>query len=504
MRIAATIVIAGLLAPMPVAEPARSMDRSQSGFLPCTLYEHGVGRMERGDYVEALKDLDQVTSSCPSSDLKGEAWLRKGEIYLVQFPVDIAKARQVVQVINQQYGQTPAAAGAIILDGRIGLAESRTKAGLDAASAAFDRASAAARSSPRFAEAAYYAGEALRLSHRPEDALAQYREAELRYPGTIWAARALLGTARCYARTGQHALALEALQRVQTEFANTAEAGTALDWGTILYRLRLRPSGEAPFQYANKTIGSAESKFKDGVGVLIDRQGRVVVAHRGGWSVFDAAGQPVGARRGDAASAVALAPDGTIVVADDGSIAIDRDGAATLRPMIPQSSGQPKAVKVTALVATWRGSWLVADSESKEVRQFSPDFSSSQAFINLDASRLAVSDIDDVAALDKDKRLVVLLDRDANNVAGIGRQGPGYQLDEPVDMAFDALANLYVLDGRQRAVHVFDSAMKFIRTFQIPAKGAAGGIGKPSALGVDAAGRLYIFGNDLQRVLVYQ
>jgi hypothetical protein len=107
-----------------------------------------------------------------------------------------------------------------------------------------------------------------------------------------------------------------------------------------------------------------------------------------------------------------------------------------------------------------------------------------------------------VAALDRDSA-VVLLKRDGKTVRTFAKKGAGYEFKRPVDVAFDALGHLFVLDRGQSSVFVFGAQGQLLTTFTIPEK-AAGAFRKAVAFAVDRAGRLYIHDDGAKRLLVYQ
>ena len=75
------------------------------------------------------------------------------------------------------------------------------------------------------------------------------------------------------------------------------------------------------------------------------------------------------------------------------------------------------------------------------------------------ARRLAIGELDEVAALDTDSRTITLLSRDGKIVTKIPDRGTGYQFRQPVDVKFDRLGHLYVLD--RSAVFVFGQFKPF-------------------------------------------
>jgi len=116
---------------------------------------------------------------------------------------------------------------------------------------------------------------------------------------------------------------------------------------------------------------------------------------------------------------------------------------------------------------------------------------------------MAINSLDDVAVIDKDAKAIAILDRDGKPLSKILAKGPNYQLDEPVDVGFDRLGYLYVLDRGKASVLVFGPKNRLITTFTLAEK-EPGAFTRARALGLDAAGRLYIFDERAKRIQVYQ
>ena len=72
-----------------------------------------------------------------------------------------------------------------------------------------------------------------------------------------------------------------------------------------------------------------------------------------------------------------------------------------------------------------------------------------------------------------------------------------------MDLAFDALDHLYVLDRGRSSVFVFGADNKLVSTLTLPDK-SPGALNRGEAIGVDVAGRLYVFDDRSRRIQVYQ
>ena len=104
-----------------------------------------------------------------------------------------------------------------------------------------------------------------------------------------------------------------------------------------------------------------------------------------------------------------------------------------------------------------------------------------------------------MALLDSDTKSIIWTDRTGKALVKIPREGAGYLLESPADIAFDMFQHLYVLDKTQ--VVVFAPSGKLVAVFTPDAQSA---FRSGKALALDDAARLYVYDDAQERVLVYQ
>jgi hypothetical protein len=164
------------------------------------------------------------------------------------------------------------------------------------------------------------------------------------------------------------------------------------------------------------------------------------------------------------------------------------------------TSGGPKLLQDISGGGTLStGEFIVADRDLKAAYRFTASGQFLKAFASGRITHVAVSLADDVALLDTDQKEVVVADRTGKVLMRIPRNGSGYQLDSPADVAFDMFENVYVLDREK--VLVFAPGGKLLVTFT-PDPSSAFKNGQ--ALALDDAARLYVYDDSLGRVLIYQ
>ena len=462
-------------------------------------YESGVSFVQNGRYAEAIKDFQAVVDSFPQSTVADDALLQMA-LYQLEVGRDLTAAQAAVDKLLKDYPASDSAPMGYVVIGRLTIAKSRAAADVDAALASFERVPRLFPNSPAVAAARYYAGDTLRLARRGEDALGHFRRIELEYPRSIWAARSDLASAVNLVATDRAPQAFAPLQRIRQQFPGTPEATAALNYNTILYRLYVRKS--AAYRFSGRFIGGAADRFKDVTGVAIDATGRVLIGHKQGVSIFDAKGTAV-------KTVPAIEPSAFFVDGRDRVVTVRRDtllpeGAPPMVINVPvpgKIARQPE--EIPAVITLGGGDRLVVDRKAKTVVRVTSAGKFVSNFAAIDVERIARNDVDDVAMIDRSNKSIVIADRDGKILGRIPAKGTNYQLDDPSDVAFDALGHLYVLDGNRAAIHVFGPKNRLITTITVPGR-EPGALQKPKAFAIDAAGRLYVFDESSQRIQVYQ
>ena len=180
---------------------------------------------------------------------------------------------------------------------------------------------------------------------------------------------------------------------------------------------------------------------------------------------------------------------------------------------IPDPPDKTKFVeRGSSLLHTWKREWLVGDAGTKTIWAFNDTGEFSRTFLasttNVSPDRLAVNTRDEIAVLDIDRKTVTLLDRDGRSFRTIDPAGPNHKFDRPVDVAFDSLGHLYVLDRGRGNVVVFSPQLSPLprvqTTFNGPAERDPGAFRRAVAFGIDSRGRLFIFDDNAKRIQVYQ
>lgn len=491
------VVTAGAMV-WPASFAAQQAESSEE--LARRWYNSGLRFMRDGRPGEALKDLQRVADVYPTSSVADDALLAIAEYQLAD-NADPGAARTVVEALIAKYPAADTAPMAYVLAGRVGLAESEAVEGIDQALANFERVRTLFPRAPAVAASLTYAGDAQRIARRAPEAVRFYRQAAAEYPRAPWTAQALLGLAAAEVADAQPLKALEALSQLQATFAGTPAAAIARDRATILYRLHLRAPAAPAFAPTERLITGAGGRLDDVDAVAVGADGAVIVLQRDGASRFEADGRLRDGARAVEARALAVRPDGQVVVAARAGLQLL--GGALLPLAVGRSDGAARPVENLRAVAVSRtGQYLVADGETRTILRFSPEGKHVGMFASADATRLAVNDVGTVAALDRTGRSVAVFDASGKPLGRVG-SGGGVTLQQAVDIAWDALGYLYVLDREAGAVSVFSPALQVVTTYTVNQR-LPGAFRRATSFAVDAAGRLFIYDDRAKSIRVHQ
>ena len=298
---------------------------------------------------------------------------------------------------------------------------------------------------------------------------------------------------------------MEVLQRVRQRFPKTPEASTAVAWNTILYRLYLRAPTQPAFQYAEqKSIPGAAGRLKNIRTMAISPAGLLYTSTSDAVVAFDPAGRPAPGQRAKDVRRIVFDRAGQPVLICKEAVVSKAIGD---RPLgVPKQDETLRFLDdVASGVITSGGDLLMADSNAKNIARFSPAGTYLGAFAAVLPDRLAVDVTDRVASLDEDGTGVSIFDHDGRARPRILARGPDYEFDRPEDIAFDALGHVYVLDRDKATVWVFAQSPqpKLLTAFTIAPR-SPGFFRRAVCFAIDSAGRLYIYDDDVEKILVYQ
>ena len=453
-------------------------------------FESGAAFAREGDYEQALADFTAVVDLYPTSGVADNALLEIARYDLGLGEVDRAVA-EAERIINDPgYSQGDAALGAYIVLGRAMMMVARVDEERRDALANFQRGLRLYPDNSAVPEVMYHVAAAHQRLDQLDAAFETYQRVAMEYPQDVWAVRARLGAGAMRVIRGDPIGAMEEFQRIREEFPERPEAAEALARTTILYRLYVRSAGA---MYTVSPAGRGARINRDVIGLVVDAAGNVVFATDRGVGSFTAGLRMPTPNR---PRGLALDRFGNAAVIDRGRIHNAR--GPVLVPTFPQRGERRPLTEMDAAVELSTGEWLVADRDREAVlRVRNSAYAGTYAAVR--AERLAVDAEDRVAALDNDER--VFLYSDAQRIAEVPMRTSGYRIDNPVDVAFDVLGHLYVLD--REGIYVFGRDLRPLRAFP-GASSARVPFNRATALAIDPYGRLFVADSRDDRIYMLQ
>jgi len=481
-------------APRAGAQPAPDADQQARGLL-----QDALGYRQRGQYKQALDNLNTITAGFAGTDSADDAYLQIG-LYHLEVEGNPEKAREAFEQVAKRFPQGDAAPGAYYYLGVLAMSGAATSAELDDALAQFDRIRTLYPRSDWVPESFHATGLAHRKAGRLDEAVAAQRRVTLEYPTAKAAAAAQFQIGHCLALKGEPRPAMEEYQRVRNRFPDTPWAASALERITALYRLYGGPAPAFSLD-AGYAVGAGDV-LKDVRALLLD-PGRtlwIASAKTGGVVPFDGAGRITGGITLPEPRSLSLSPQGELVAVARAAVRI---GPREVRSFaIPSDKpGVPESLeRLSAALLLPGGGALVADEKKRRVYRFGRQYEFLGSFPDAgprDVARMALDGEGGIVLLDRDARTVAVYDGAGRLLRSLGGKGFVPELRRPVDVAVDPACNLYVAD-EEGPVHVFSPRGRLLATLAAPE------LRRPRALALDGAGAVLVYDEKAQRVLRFR
>ena len=458
-------------------------------------FQTGLTFAEDGRHTEALTDFEAVILLYPTSPVADNALLEISKYHL-EITEDLDRAADYAGRIvdDPAYSRQDAAPEAYVVLGRAAMARGHTSDNLDSAVAQLQRGLGLWPDAPAAAQALFFIGEAHRHAGRLVQALEAYARVAAEHAGTVWASRAGLGAGVLRAVNGDPVAAMAEFQRVRDRWPDSPEAETALERTTILYRLYVRSP-----ERAYTTVGEPFStrRMPRVQELVVNAAGQVFYATDSGVSATD----PAAAARapaGDRPRGLVLDRRGVVTVIVRG--ALTRRDTPALQMTVPRPGREPKELReIDAAGVTTTGDWLIMDGDERAIHRFSAAGEYRGVFVPGRVKRLAVGPDDQIAVVDRNDRIRLMAE--GRELGEISRTGPSYEIDDPIDVAFDVFGHLYVVD--EQRVFVFGRDRQLVLRF--PATDDAPGAPRNvTAFALDRFGGFVIADDDEKQIVRYQ
>jgi outer membrane protein assembly factor BamD (BamD/ComL family) len=497
-------LLVGILASVVGAVPLLAQAPATPEEFARRQFESGLEFLRTGRDTEALKDFRAVVDNYPATSVADDALLMIAQ-YELDVRRDYAAARASADGLLKKFPASDSVAMAYVILGQAMVAQEMSPANVDAALASFERVPRLFAGTEAVAPALVAAGDTLRRLDRCPEALNRFMRVEVEYPRTRWAALARLSGASCEVAAGRPIDAMARLQRAVDLDPAAPEATSARALNTVLYRLYVRAPAQPPWTASDRVIAGPAGRMRDVHGIAVGPDGSLFVGTRTGVQVLDSKGS-VSRTVASASEARSMFVDarGSVTIAQ--RAVLQPEGRAAGAPSlvtltVPRDGAQSRVVDDIAAVAVLSsGERLVADRGQRAVYRFEAGGKYLAAFATGRVTRIAVGPADEVALLDRDQKQVTLVDRTGTPLSRIAAKGTGWTMDNPADVAFDALGHVYVLDRSRLLVFARDG--RLVTSFA-PPTGSPGAFRSGAALALDAAGRVYLYDERTERVQVY-
>ena len=182
------------------------------------------------------------------------------------------------------------------------------------------------------------------------------------------------------------------------------------------------------------------------------------------------------------------------------------DGERFEPKAVPEKGGDPEPVRRIGGIAPGPfGDFDVLDASSERVLRYGPDLSFRSVVARFESKPSAIARWEGTlfVLLASRREIAVIPPGKSTAIGLLSLRGPGWELRSPTALALDALGRIYVLDDSARSVTVLDRAGARVALLASE-KGASWEFRSPTALAVDGAGRIYVADKRLGRVLRFR
>lgn len=463
------------------------------------LLEDGRTYRRQGKAKQALDNFQTIVSGFPNTSFVDDALLEIGRYHL-EVENDAPRAREAFEQVSKRFPQSDGAPGAYYYLGRLALDRAASPADLEDALAQFARVQRLYPRSEWVPRALYASALVQRKTGRYADAADAARRVALEHPSSDAAAPAQFELGHALALLGQPAAAMEEFQQVRNRWPESEWSERALDRITALYRLHGGP----------KPAFATDPAFAVGSGdALKDVRGLAMLPNRTLWVASDKVKSaiPYGPD-GKAGAGLAVEDPQGLAVAATGELMVVAARAVRFGPRniqaftIPgEKPGELEPLeKIEAAAVTPGGAVLVSDEKKKNVFRYDGKYQYQGPFPDAkerQVSRIRLDGEGGIVLLDRDERVVRVVDEGGKVLRTVPARGPGYEIKKPVDVAVDAFRNLYVLD-EEAGAFVFTPQGQLLTTVGV------GELKKARAVTLDPSGAMLVYDDKLERIVRFK
>jgi outer membrane protein assembly factor BamD (BamD/ComL family) len=480
-----------------LAFPASLYSQASNDIAKRTL-DSGMAFYQRGDYKQALQDFQTVIGSFQNSEWVDEALLQVAKYYY-EVEKNLEKCRENLQRIQRELAtsnSTPEAyyyLGYILSDSAVDVEQLRD--GL----ANFERVARLFPDSDFADDALFQAGRVHTALKEYDAALEKLQMILLEYMDSNLRIESQFAIAENYMFKENMLQAMVEYQKVRNNYPAAPLADKALDRLTLLYRIYFSSQAGIPPYRKDTSFSVRLGQTLDDPVYIEYQDGAFYLADRGLDRVFkfDTAGallESSSVRRPGMVKAASR---------DDVTVLAERQlrGKTAITLVDKSDERGEQMTSIEAFCRGPRGQYYVWDRRANFIQSYRTDLTPDRVYRGneyRDVRDMAVDRFGNLYVLDGKERRIVVYDPNGVRLKTIGPTVAGVELRDPKFIEVDEANNLYVLDRRNESVLVLGPDGNRLATL---AFGDA--VKDPRGLAVDSCGAILLADRKLRSVIRY-
>ena len=444
-----------------------------------------IGMEEEGSHEQALSIYERLINGDQDEEVTLLARIRAGTIYLNQ-KQDYAQAQQFFESVVSHVEYSELASEALFNLGEIRYQQARTLDEIQDALGEFRQAIEIYGDTSAALDSLMFAGMIEENMNNLSRAVFYYQTAFYQYPESELASQAQFRLARCYMLMGEIGEALEELQKVRLNYPQSPEDRMSLDASSSIYRLFY--SNKITELYRQSAITTPQLDNPTQIEFVSD--GNLLLLDKNRVLTIGVDEKTVNAGRSNSAS-IFVDREGRVHNVTDRAI---RSGAQNILVQFQDKDDLKVFDKIKTFVQNSFGEGYVAGDKDGiwglqlQGRNF---LAVPLPWARIGkVARLRVDSRGALYALDQDRRLLNIVDRDGTLLKQINAKS--YGIDRIQNFTIDFFDNLYLLNrdgGFVVLQNLYSAEDKLAALARVPTT-----VKKPKTIGVDHAGRVYVAG----------
>lgn len=465
-------------------------------------YDSALFFLQNGKYQQAIDDLQFIVKSFPESPLADDALLQLG-LYQLQQQKDLDQALPMFQQIKERYTNSNSAPAAYYYIGEIYLAK-RKLADLDEAYASFERVTRVFPSSSWVDKSLVGAGIALKWRGEFDRAYEEFSKIKIRFALSPLAPLAQYEMGVCSAYSNSYLEASYDFQEAIDRFPESIYAKRALDFNTIIYRLYVAPSADKNAYRLDTAYGGVLRDVDEPTAMAVDSKSNLYLSDKGKklLYVLDPTGKITNTVTAAALHSLTVDwQDNLLLTTETAALLPDKTSLA----FTITQNGKPQPLgELRSIVQNSFGDYFVISNETPGIHLFDPKggtvLENPLANTQKEYLKVLINQRNEIYALDKQRKQIVLFLPDGKTVYGIGPMGKNYEFERIEDFAVDPANHLYVLTKNPRGVFIFSPNGNLLR--YVPSgKKEPPAFEDAKAIAVGPSGAIYILDKNSRRIL---